>query len=45
MNRDFADKPLSMPIEQHGIVLMRLNDETYTNVPDSPGFSGKISTC
>ena len=26
-------------------VLMRLNDETYTNVPDSPGFSGKISTC
>jgi hypothetical protein len=33
MIRIMADKPLDMPIEQHGIVLRRIDNELYTNVP------------
>ena len=34
MHRDFADKPLEhLPIEQHGILLRRVDGQTYTNVP------------
>jgi len=31
--RGFADLPLDMPIEQHGIVLRRMDQQTSTNVP------------
>ena len=31
--RDCADLPPDMPIEQHGIVLRRMEQQTYTNVP------------
>jgi len=30
---DFTDLPLDMPIEQHGIVLRRTDQQTATNVP------------
>jgi len=29
----FADLPLDMPLEQHGIVLRRMDQQTSTNVP------------
>ena len=30
---DFADLPLDMPIEQYGIALRRVDQQTSTNVP------------
>lgn len=33
IQQDFADLPLDLPMEAHGIVLRQVDQQTYTNVP------------
>jgi hypothetical protein len=33
MHRTFSDKPLHFPLDQHGIMIERLNGVVHTNVP------------